>query len=502
MNIVAAVARQALLQPQAPALIAGERVVNYGELMANVAAVASRLAAAGVARRDVVAIVAPGMVWHAVLTLAVAHLGAVSVPLRSEADADNAATAVRCGVKFLVHNLPDGFELAAPGIAWQLSVEHLSAQPAPAAVTMVAAEPDELCRIGFSGGTTGRPKAVKFTHRQLLLRVHLTRTLFPSGPRERLMTDLPPGLHFAFGYWLRTLMCGGAVVSTTEAQAMDDLRRHRVTFLLTSPPGAIELVKLAQREPRHVEPPPDLRTLCLAGSSVWPALQALFRRHLCRGLFINYGMTEAGGLVALADPAVLQGNPRSAGRVVPWVECEAVGPDGRPLPPGSRGLLRVRSPCMGSGYLGADAVAGGGFRDGWFSRGWGRRRGAGGLVELGGGDDMLARGGRGVGPGAVEAVLAGDPAILECVAMTMPDRRRQPQLLAVVVAPGGVDAAALKQRCLARLGAGLVPQGVVVVDRLPHNEAGKVLREEVIALIQHYAIATAASAAAGPAPAT
>ena len=501
MNIVDAIARQALLQPLAPALIAGERVVDYGELMANVAAVASRLAAAGVGRRDVVAIVAPDMVWHAVLTLSVAHLGAVSVPLRPQADVENAATATRCGVKFLVHNLAEGFAIAAPGIAWQLSVERLSAQPAPRSVAMVRTGPDELCRIGFSGGTTGRPKAVKFTHRELLLRVHLTRTLFPSGPGERLMTDLPPGLHFAFGYWLRTLMCGGAVVSTSEARAMDDLRRHRVNFLLTSPPGAIELVKLAQREPRLADPPPDLRTLCLAGSSVWPALQALFRRHLCPALFINYGMTEAGGLVALADPALLQANPRSAGRLVPWVECEAVGPDGRPLPPGSRGLLRVRSPCMGSGYLGEDELAAGGFRDGWFYSGDLGLVGADGLVELGGRDDVLTLAGREVAAGVIEAVITEDPAILECVAMTMPDRLRQPQLLAVVVAPGGVDAAALKQRCLARLGAGLVPQGVVAVDRLPHNEAGKVLRQEVVALIQQYAIATAAAAAAGPAPA-
>src|SRR5205085_476087 len=91
------------------------------------------------------------------------------------------------------------------------------------------------------------------------------------------------------------------------------------------------------------------------------------------------------GLIAVADAALQQSRPRSAGRVVPWMELQAVDKDDAPLPPGKLGRLRMRSMTMAQGYLGQEGDEPGvGFRDGWFYSGDRGRVHASGLVYLGG----------------------------------------------------------------------------------------------------------------------
>lgn len=494
MNVLEAIARQALLRPGAEALIGGSRVLTYRELIANVAVLASRMAEAGIVRGDVVAIVAPGLLRHVLITLALAHLGAVSLPLSARRDADDAALAQACGAKFLVHTQAEGFRLEVPCIERQMSLASLIAQAPQCVRPMVASEPGDWFRIGLSSGTTGGAKAIRFTHGSTILRTHLTTTVFPSGPQERMLVDLGPSLHFAVGYWLRVLTCGGTAIATS-ATPMETLRRHRVTFPLTNPVNATELLKIARSDPRFADPPPSLKTLCVGGAAVAPALQAQFRRHLCPNLCINYGSTE-GGLMALADPSVLDRDPTSAGRTLPWVELQAVDADGRPLPAGQPGLLRVRSPTMAAGYVEGTGPADA-FRDGWFYSGDRGQVTPDGLVHLAGRAGELYIAGRKVDASRIEAVIAQDPSIHECVAIAMPDRIGEPQLLAVVVAPEGLDRQALKQRCAQTLGAPLVPRAVIVVNALPHNEAGKVLRHEVVAMIERHRAAR--SGAADPA---
>ena len=209
-------------------------------------------------------------------------------------------------------------------------------------------------------------------------------------------------------------------------------------------------------------------------------------------------LAMARGFVAQADASLLAHDPATAGRVLPWVELEAVDDDGRPLPPGATGQLRMRSPYLASGYIGATGAAAAAFRDGWF---YSSDRGmvtAEGLVYLDGRDDVLNLDGVKVPASRIEAVVAQDPAILECVALTMPDRVGQAQLLMVVVAPQGVDGEALRPRCLDALDPALVPAAVLVVDQLPHNSAGKVVRHEVAALVRRLAATPAGATAPAP----
>jgi acyl-coenzyme A synthetase/AMP-(fatty) acid ligase len=498
VNIIEPIARYARVAPDAPAIIAGQRTLTYGALMRDVAVASTRLAQEGVRRGDVVGIVAKGLAGHVLATLAIARIGAVSAPFGHMPAQDMSYFAQVLGADVVVYNDADAPRIEASGIRKQLSLSALVSARPETVVPQVRCDPDDLFRFAFSSGTTGRQKPVKFTHGNMTLRTHLTRTVFPTAPGQRIMVGLPVGLHFSLGYILLGLLWGGTLVDrgdSFEATA-EAIRTHKVNLLLTSPGNAVGLAKLAQAGAAHATPSPDLQALCIGGARVAPTLQALLRQYVCPNLYINYGMTEGGGVIAQADTALLQSNPASAGRLMPWVEVEPVDDSGNPLPPGSYGRLRLRSPCLADGYIGVDPEGTEAFRDGWFYSGDVGTVTEDGLVFLRGRADVLNVGGTKVSAEAVEAVIAEDPAILECAALTMLDRMQQPQLVAIVVSPQGFDADALRQRCAKSLGPTLAPKVVITADSLPHNPAGKIQRQELPALVARHMAAPRATGAA------
>jgi acyl-coenzyme A synthetase/AMP-(fatty) acid ligase len=497
MNVVEPVARRALIQPDAPAVITDERTLTYGALMRDVVTISSRLAEEGVKRGDVVAIVAEGLAAHILLTLAVSRIGAVSLAFSQMQDEDLAFFVQACGVSFVVYNGPAlGSKHASP-TRKRLSLAELATGKPAAVAPMVRPATGEQFRIAFSSGTTGRPKAVKFTHDAILLRSHLLRMFFPAAPGRHTLIGMSPSLHFSIGYWLLTLMAGGALVDHgADMPAMEAaIRRHSVNLLVTSPGNAVELVKIAQA--RGDAPSPDLQAVFMGGARVAPALQEVLRRHLCPNLYVNFGVTESGGLVAQADPDLLQSDPSCAGRLLPWVEMEALDEHGQPLPPGSEGQLRVRTPYLASGYVGSSD--GEPFRDGWFHSSDVGVVTADGLLYVGARSEVLNFAGAKFSAESVESVVAEDTAILECVALTLPDRMQQQQLVVAVVSPQGFDLEALRRRCADKLGAALVPKAVITLESLPHNAGGKILRPQVPALVaQRIASLRAQQPPAGP----
>jgi acyl-coenzyme A synthetase/AMP-(fatty) acid ligase len=487
MNIVEPITRVALASPESPAVISGSRTLSYIALMRDVAAVSSRLAESGVQHGDIVAVSAGGLAAHVLLTLAVARIGAASVPFHQMGAPAMRSFAEACGVRSIIHDDADVAAVDASGIANRLSLKELTSRPPRAVVPMARCEPGELFRIAFSSGTTGRQKPVKFSHGSMALRSHLMRAVFPAAPGERTMVGMGVGLHFSLGYILRSLLTGGAAVDRggSVAAMAEAIRAHEVSMLITSPGAAVQLVQFAQTNVAYAAPPPTLRALCIGGARVAPALQSALRQHLCPNLYINYGMTEVGGMVAQADTALLQSHPTAAGRLMPWIEMQALDEEGNLLPFGSEGHLRVRSPTLADGYIGVDPQGTDAFRDGWFySSDVGMVTGD-GLVFLGGRSDVLNVGGTKVSPESLEAVIGQDPAILECAALTLPGELQQ-QLVVMVVAPRGFDVDAVRQRCAAGFGPALIPKAIIAVQELPHNAGGKLQRKELPALVARH----------------
>lgn len=508
MNVLEGLSRRAMAQPRAIALVAGSREITYRRMMRDIANVAAVLQSHGVGRNDVVAIVGLGDMAHFTVTMAIAQLGAVSMALTGNPlPGTNEAVCEECGVGFVIHAVAGDFKIDLPSIRKHLKPKDLAPMAGLPVPPIADVRPDEVWRIGLSSGTTGRPKAMRYTHSSIVMRSHALNGVFPVGPGQRSMLALGTGMIFAMNYWMQALYAGGAVVSAQRepARLLEAVHAQNINMLICSPDLAMALVTVAlQPGSAHASPAPNLQALSVGGASVSPRMQRLLRQHICPNLIIGYGSSEVG-LMALLDPALQDENPECAGRLMPWAQAQAIGEDGSVLPPGQTGVLRVRSPFMSIGYLtqppASAAPALEGFRDGWFYSADVGSVSPQGVLHLGGRkNDVINLSGEKIDPARIEAVIARDPAVLECAVFTVRGRLDQPRLVSLVVAEGELDEAALRLRCKEALGPFFTPKSIVRVKKLPRNANGKIMRDKLHRMVRVRHTPPQAASGAGVTP--
>ena len=169
----------------------------------------------------------------------------------------------------------------------------------------------------------------------------------------------------------------------------------------------------------------------------------------------------------------------SVGRPLPTVEIEIRDDEGRPLPTGERGETYVRGEQVSGEYRERSALD----ADGWFptrDAGWLDEEGY--LFLAGRADDVIVRGGENISPGEIEDVLMSHPAIADVAAVGVPSTEWGEAVgIAVTIRPGHQKPSEDELRKLIRdrLRSSRVPERIVVLDALPYNEMGKLLRREV-----------------------
>jgi acyl-CoA synthetase (AMP-forming)/AMP-acid ligase II len=208
-----------------------------------------------------------------------------------------------------------------------------------------------------------------------------------------------------------------------------------------------------------------------------------------------YGLTETSSTIALLGPeehrvARASTNPQararlgSVGRPLPTVQVEIRDEEGRPLPAGERGEIYVRGDQVSGEYRERSALD----AAGWFptrDAGWLDAEGY--LFLAGRADDVIVRGGENISPGEIEDVLLAHPAIADAAAVAVPSTEWGEAVgIAIVVRPGQAAPGEEELRALVRnrLRSSRVPERIAVIDALPYNEMGKLLRREVRALFK------------------
>lgn len=483
MNIVEPFIRQAVDKPDRPAVILGKDTISYGQLLHHVSRLAAGLREAGVepGHRLTMAVRAPA--GHLALTLAAASLGAVSIGAFAGMKREDVEwVSERLNADFVIHDRGDDFRIEYPRCRGLLRLQQLIAT-AFAPLTIRPAQPEDPWRIMLSSGTTGRPKGIVSSHGAALASAHLQRAIYPTVPKDRLLIGMEVAMGFSTLYWLRALYagcCAVLLVDGTPAEALRLLHEKGVTQMVTTAGTARALAELAAAPGcPYALPASTVRFIMVGGGTTSVHLREALRRHICPNVFINYGATETGQL-AILDADTLDRYPDAAGRLLPWVEAQAMDEQGNPLPAGAAGRLRFRSPCICIGY--AETPAPGeeeSFRDGWFhSNDVGHTAPDGRVYLSGRTNDVINLSGVKIDPQRVEAVIMQDAAIKECVVVAPPGPLGQPLLVAVIVGDESVDEAALRQRCL-ELGRSSVPKVIVRATSLPRNDAGKILRAQV-----------------------
>jgi fatty-acyl-CoA synthase len=220
------------------------------------------------------------------------------------------------------------------------------------------------------------------------------------------------------------------------------------------------------------------------GASVMPTpiVRELQERLPGLRLFNVYGQTEMSPLAAVLKPEDQLRKLGSAGRPVVHVETRVVDEDDRPVPPGIPGEIVHRGPQVMLGYWNDPQKTASAFRNGWFHSGdLGVFDEEGYLQVLDRKKDMIKSGGENVASREVEEVLYQHPAVAEAAVIGMPDARWIEAVTAAVVLRPGVQTtpSALIGFCRERLAGFKTPKRIVILERLPKNASGKILKREL-----------------------
>jgi acyl-CoA synthetase (AMP-forming)/AMP-acid ligase II len=495
----------------------GERSLTYTDLDERSSRLARALLAAGVSAGDRVCLLdrtAPEIVE---LLFASAKIGAVAVPLNwrlaqpelARIVEDARAPLLIAGAAYeeasralahattsrpsvvVVDDRADGYE------AWLAA--HEPRDPGGRGYS-----PDVVVQM-YTSGTTGAPKGVLTTHRNLAAAAE-TSPLWQFDADSVSLTPLPMFHIGGIGWAFLGLWNGATTVLVREFVAeavLDLLERSRVTNAVFVPTMLHRMTEVPGAADREFG---SLRSIAYGASPITtPVLKAALRTFRC-SLFGIYGLTESTGGVVQLDPSDHDpGGPRehllrSAGKPLPWVELRVADPlTGAERAAGEIGEVWLRAPNVTPGYFERPVETAAALtEDGWL------RTGDGGYVDEDGYlfltdrvKDMIVSGGENVYPAEVEEALAHHPAVAEVAVIGVPDDRWGETVRALVVnRPGAtIGADELIAFARTRLAGYKLPRSVEFVTELPRTPTGKVLKRE---LRDRYSGPSEASAAVNP----
>jgi acyl-CoA synthetase (AMP-forming)/AMP-acid ligase II len=358
-------------------------------------------------------------------------------------------------------------------------VRVLPEQGRPTRATVVG--PHDTALLAYTSGTTGRPKGVPLTHRQLAVSIRAAMAAWRWHSDDVLVHALPLYHQHGLGGVHAALIAGGTVHIRSKFSAADLVRTAgdtRASVLFAVP--TIYQALLASPAALTDGPAGRLRDLRLAvcGSApLNPALAGRLPDVLGRLPLIRYGTTESGLNVSnpVADP---RGD--TIGVPLPGVLARIRAAD-RLADPGGDGEIQLRGPHVFSGYWNDAAATEAAFtQDGWFRTGdiGAVDPATGHLVIRGRTKEMIITGGLNVYPREVEIALEGHPSVAEAAVAGIPDERWGERVTAwVVLRDGrGFDEATLIAHARTLLAGYKCPKRVFPVAALPRNQLGKIVR--------------------------
>ena len=485
-------------RPGRVALREEDRVYSYAELDDLTARVASALLAAGLKKGDRIAWIGKNSDLYFILFYGAARAGIVMAPVGWRLSPAEWAFIVNDTRAKMVFAGP-GFEGLADQLAGRLEhdpaiVDAVKARAMIEGAERSAFEPsganDAVLQL-YTSGTTGNPKGAVLSNRNLFaLRKHSSTLDLPYtkwDDDEAVLVAMPCAHIGGTGLGIMALAAGlpGIVLAEFNPDGVfDAVEQHGVTrFFMV--PAALQMLLM---HPRCTSVDYSRLKYILYGAAPIPL--ELLRQciQMFGAQFIQaYGMTETTGTISMLppedhDPA---GNKRmrSAGKALPGVEIRVVDSDGNPVPTGAVGEVVTRSSNNMLGYWNLpDATANTMTADGWI------RTGDAGYLDEDGYlfihdrmKDMIITGGENVYPAEVESAIFGHPAVQEVAVIGIPDAKWGESVKAVVVAKPGtsVEEADIIAWARERIAAFKCPRSIDVIDALPRNASGKILRKDL-----------------------
>ena len=476
--------------PQAPALVTREGVLDYAALERAVAALAAALCAKVPEPGARVASWLPKGRTTALLPLACARAGLVHVPVNPLLKRAQVA-----------HILADsGAALLITGKARLATLEGDRPCPAiledetadmfafPEAMPPSSADPESLAALLYTSGSTGRPKGVMLTHANLWLGAISVAAYLRLTPEDRTLAVLPFSFDYGQNQLLSTWAAGACVVPLEYLGPRDVIlavERHGVTTLAGVPPLWVQLIE-APWPPRAAL---ALRRLTNSGGRL-PASVVRRMRELfpAAEIHLMYGLTEAFRSTTL-DPAFTDIHPDSIGTAIPFAEILCVRADGSLTEPDEEGELVHCGPLVAKGYWLDEERTRQRFKPAPPASRYGGiavwsgdkvRQDAEGLFYFVGRDDaMIKTSGNRVSPTEVEEAAVASGILAEAVALGVPDARLGEAIVLIARPAAKGREEELRAFLKRELPNFMQPATIVWRDELPRSPNGKLDRERL-----------------------
>jgi len=497
--------------PRKSALFHGNRMavvfegvrLTHREFNARVNRLANALAARGIDKADKVAILGENSDRYLTAYFAAAKLGACVVPLNFRLSDEELMHIVKdseAGLLFAGDGyeqralaICDRLESAGPMVTLENAVrgQHFLDElikNSPDTEPTAEVEEGDLAVLMYTGGTTGLPKGVMLSHRNLMTAATAMSVI--SGVRHSDSTCFVlPLFHVSIWPVFLLLLAGGKVVINRKPDLGEILRLiadEKCTHMNLVPTVYAWLMEYPLAGQYDLS---SLELLTYAGSPFPPeTLKRCIERF--GPLFAQgYGSTEtAGGPVSflpMEDHQVPGPGSRllaSAGKAAVCSEVRIVDENGAPLPPGEIGEVAVRGRHVMMGYWKNQDLTAKTLHNGWLHMGdMGFLDEEGYLFLVDRKADMIVTGGENVYPQETENVLYGHEAVLECAVVSAPDLTWGERVQAVVVLKQGAKASAeeLIAFCKTRLAGYKCPKSILFRDALPKTPIGKILRKDL-----------------------
>jgi acyl-CoA synthetase (AMP-forming)/AMP-acid ligase II len=481
-----------------PAVVDGAsgRALKYGELAPSVRGFAAGLAARGFGRGDTFCLCIPNLpefviAFHGVL--AAGGRCATANPLYTVRELGHQLTDTQAR---MLLTTPQFLEVAREA-AGSTGCEVLVLDDVPGATPLAALlgdpgdAPDvpidpnrDIAAILYSGGTTGLPKGVMLSHRNLVATLALAEQPMDIRTDYVVIAALPffhiYGLHVILNM---ALQVGATVIGMQRFdvdQFLDLIERHRVSRAYIVPAMAVALAE-ADITGRDLT---SLRHVLSAAAPLGTTLTEAVEQQLGCSVTEGFGMTELSGITHLVPPFGRSTKPGSIGPPIPGVECRLVDPDtGRDVAPGERGELRIRSPKVMQGYLNNPQAT----EDTIDPEGWLRTGDIAVMDEegwfqiVGRIKEIIKSKGFQVFPAELEMILNDHPAVADCAVIGVADQRAGEVPKAYIVPAGDeFDPEAILRYVAERVAPYKRIRVVETLAQIPRSASGRVLRRLLV----------------------
>ena len=493
------VLQAAARQPEHPAVIDGlsGQTLSFAQLAGYVDRFAAALGERGIKKGDVVAVFSPNTIYYPVIFHGIAKTGAISTTINSLYGPDEIAFQLNdAGAKMLitvspfleralaaVEKHPVEAVIVLDGAEGHESLMDLLTTKGPS-VEVDIDPANDLITLPYSSGTTGLPKGVMLTHRNLVANIRQCEPLFHLDKDDRIIAVLP----FFHIYGLTVLMNIGLSLGATLVtlprfeleQFLKALQDHKVTRIYAAPPMVLALAK------HPLVDNYDLSSVQVIFSGAAPLDQELAlmcERRLNLRVCQGYGMTELSP-VSHSTPDGTEAPRGCVGVALPNTESRLVDPEsGEDAPDGERGELWVRGPQVMKGYLNnPEATAVTLDEDGWLHTGdialvdddgffW--------IVDRV--KELIKYKGYQVAPAELEAVLLGHPSIADAAVIGVYDEEggEAPKAFVVPVPGQELTAEDVMEYVTSKVAPHKKVRHVEFLDAIPKAASGKIFRKDL-----------------------